>query len=73
MKLDVEGSELEALEGLGSRIDRVNVIVGELHGKVVDEAKFYRFVESKGFRRVKRTDAREEGVHLFELARVHPS
>jgi FkbM family methyltransferase len=69
LKLDVEGSELDVVEGLGSLIDDVGVIVGELHERMVDEAKFYRYVESKGFRRVKRSGAREEGVHLFELAR----
>jgi FkbM family methyltransferase len=67
LKLDVEGSELDAIEGLGSAIDSVHVIVGELHEKTVDEVRFYRYVEGKSFRLVTRTDAREEGAHHFEL------
>lgn len=69
LKLDVEGSEMEVVEGLGDRIDDVGVIVGEFHETLVDEGRFYGYLEKRGFRRVKREQPREAGVHLFELAR----
>ncbi len=70
LKLDVEGSELDVLMGLGDQLDRVDVIVGQLHEKLVDEHEFYRYTDARGFRRVKRERAREGDVHLFELARA---
>lgn len=69
LKVDVEGSELDVIEGLGPLLENVGVIAGELHERLVDEAAFYRYVESRGFKRVKRSRARENIVHLFELSR----
>lgn len=72
LKLDVEGSELDALEGLGPRIRDVGVIIGEMHERMVDPEKFYRFLGEHGFRTVHRTyfgDGRSEGVHGFEVVR----
>jgi FkbM family methyltransferase len=69
LKLDVEGSEMDVLEGLGGRLRDIRVIVGELHERFVDAAAFYRLVESFGFRRVRKRPGGEAGVHLFEVAR----
>jgi FkbM family methyltransferase len=69
LKLDIEGSELDAMESLGDFASRIGIVVGELHTSMVDEDHFYRLAESQGFHRVKREPARESGVHLFELAR----
>lgn len=69
LKLDVEGSEMDVVEGLGDRIDDIGVIVGELHETVVDETRFYGYLRERGFRLVKKERPRESGVHLFELAR----
>jgi FkbM family methyltransferase len=50
LKLDVEGSELDVLVGLGERIRDVRLLVGEVHEKLVDEGEFYRFLDEHGFR-----------------------
>lgn len=75
LKLDIEGSELDALKGLGERIRDVNVIVGEVHEAIVDEAAFYRFLEEHGFRVLWKKffrESREQQVHGFEAARIDP-
>jgi FkbM family methyltransferase len=73
LKIDVEGSELDLLLGLGDRIDRVAVIVGELHERFVDEVAFYGLLERHGFRILQRRPAAgEEGVHLFEAGAADP-
>src|SRR5262245_22955584 len=76
LKLDVEGSELDALRGLGDRLSRVNVISGEVHEKLVDQDEFYTFLEQAGFEVVVKQYPRhagpEEGVHQFEAVRVAP-
>ena len=72
LKIDVEGSELDALKGLGARLETVQVIVGEMHETLVDEAAFYRFLEDRGFRRVRKEyygSGQADGVHAFEVAR----
>lgn len=69
LKLDVEGSELDVLEGMERRLDRVHIIVGELHETLVDGTRFYSLLERHGFRRVRRAESHESGVHLFEVAR----
>jgi FkbM family methyltransferase len=72
LKIDVEGSERDLLTGLGDRLDAVQVIVGELHETLVDEAEFYRYLEGRGFRRVRKEyygSGKAEGVHVFEVAR----
>jgi FkbM family methyltransferase len=69
LKLDVEGSELDVLEGLGERLADVSVIVGECHETLVDESAFYRHLERFGFRAVRRQSSSEAGVHLFEVCR----
>ena len=69
LKLDVEGSELDVLVGLGERIRDVSVIVGEVHEKLVNEAEFYRFLNQHGFRVCQKRYFREsalEHVHGFE-------
>lgn len=73
LKLDVEGSELDALRGLGDRIESVSVIVGEFHEHHVDEREFYGYLESHGFRQVRRIrypGGESIGVHTFEVARI---
>ncbi|MFN8582560.1 MAG: FkbM family methyltransferase [Gemmatimonadaceae bacterium] len=69
LKLDVEGSELDALQGLGERIRDVSVIVGEMHESLVDEGEFYGFLESRGYRLIRREPGDEADVHIFEVAR----
>lgn len=70
LKIDVEGSELAVLQGLGERIDRVKVIVGEFHERLVDEAAFYDLLRRRGFRLVARWPAHPwGGEHMFEVAR----
>ena len=72
LKVDVEGSELDLLRGLGRHLARVRVIVGEMHETLVDEGEFYAFLGAAGFERVHKTyhgNGREDGVHAFEVAR----
>jgi FkbM family methyltransferase len=59
MKLDVEGNELEALVGFGDRIECIQVIVGEIHERLLDEAKLYSFLEDRGFHLVRRIEFRD--------------
>lgn len=72
LKVDVEGSEMDLLLGLGDRLDAVQAIVGEMHETLVDEGEFYRFLGDHGFRRLRKTyygTGRDQGVHVFEMAR----
>ena len=72
LKLDVEGSELSVLRGLGDRIYDVQVLVGELHVRMVDPRIFYQFLTSKGFRIVQTRRTRHSdrlAVQLFEARR----
>ena len=72
LKLDVEGSELDLLVGLGERIRDVGVLVGEVHETVVDENEFYEFLDRQGFRVCRKRYFREstlEHVHGFEAVR----
>jgi len=77
LKLDVEGSELDALFGLGSEIEGVRVIIGELHRSAVDEHSFYEFLAQRGFRTVWTkdlpTEDEQEAVQLFEVANENAS
>lgn len=50
LKLDVEGAELEVLEGLGEAASRVARIAGEVHEAVVSVADLERWLEDHGFR-----------------------
>jgi FkbM family methyltransferase len=68
LKLDVEGSEMDVVEGLGDRVRDVGVIVGEFHETLVDEARFYGYLRERGFRVVRRQATHESGVHNFEVA-----
>jgi FkbM family methyltransferase len=70
LKVDVEGSELTVLQGLGEHLERVSVIVGECHERMVDEAAFYGFLRARGFRVVARWPAHHwKDHHMFEVAR----
>ena len=70
LKVDVEGSEMALLQGLGEHIERVNVIVGECHEGLVDQAGFYEFLRERGFRVVKKWHAHHvKDHHMFEVAR----
>jgi FkbM family methyltransferase len=76
LKIDVEGSELDVLRGLGSRLDTVRVIVGEMHETLVDEAEFYAFLAARGFHRVRHQyygSGHIDHVHVFEAIRVASS
>jgi FkbM family methyltransferase len=73
LKLDVEGSELDVLQGLGDRLADVSVIVGECHETLVDESAFYGHLARYGFRTVRRQSSSEAGVHLFEVTRQAPT
>jgi FkbM family methyltransferase len=72
LKLDVEGAELDVLEGLGSRIADVDAIVGEVHERAVKAEDFYDFLRAAGFgvRRREFRDGDVEGVHGFEALRA---
>lgn len=71
LKLDVEGSEAQVLQGLGARIADVKVIAGELHERLVDEEAFYAHLGRHGLHRISKTylvGGLEAGVHCFEVA-----
>ena len=72
LKLDVEGFEVEVLEGFGERLDDVGVIAGEAHLDVVDGDAFYGLLADRGFRVLWRKPATnpDENVELFEAART---
>jgi FkbM family methyltransferase len=73
LKIDIEGSELQALRGLGPRIRDVQVIVGEVHEAIVNEAEFYGFLAEHRFKVLwKRQfrESREQRVHGFEAVRM---
>ncbi len=73
LKLDIEGSELDALKGLGVRVRDVDVIIGEVHEAIVDEREFYDFLEQHGFRVLWKRffqESREQQVHGFEASRI---
>ena len=71
LKVDVEGSEMAIMQGLGAYIERVGVIVGELHERLVDQAAFYGFLQAHGFRVVAQWPAHNtKDHHMFEVART---
>ncbi len=72
LKLNVEGSELRALLGLGPQIENVGVIVGEIH-ETVDSGKMIEYLEKNGFR-VLPLKPTTPGKYLFEALneRMHP-
>jgi len=72
LKLDVEGSEIEVVRGFAALLPRVQVIVGEVHERLVDERAFYSLLEERGYSVVERRETRNssrEGVHMFEAVR----
>lgn len=73
LKLDVEGSELDVLRGLGTRLADVRVIIGEVHERLVDSRVFYEYLAAHGFtvlwRRYFQGGERDR-VHGFEAARL---
>lgn len=74
LKLDIEGSEMDAIHGLGKRIRDVDVIVGEVHEALIDVDAFYMELTDAGFTILWRKNFREseeQQVHGFEAARPH--
>ncbi len=72
LKLDVEGSEIDALLGLGDHLEMVRVIVGEVHERLVDATRFYDLLKSAGFEVLPQRPSRsggDDGVHQFEAMR----
>lgn len=72
LKLDVEGSELDALLGLGVHLERVRVIVGEVHERFVDQDRFYDVLDRAGFEVLHRRrplKGNADAVHHFEAVR----
>ncbi len=72
LKLDVEGSEADAVLGLGQRLADVDVIVGEMHERLVDADALYARLADAGLHLVQKQhfrDAEACGVHAFEVAR----
>ena len=72
LKLDVEGSELDVLLGLGDRLSSVRAIVAEVHERLVDTTAFYRLLADHQFTVVRREQYREaaaSGVHTMEAWR----
>ncbi len=75
LKLDIEGSELDALAGLGERLSDVSVIVGEVHDDLVDTRAFYAHLEKFSFRVLWKKEFHEgpaSHVHNFEAVRQGP-
>ncbi len=72
LKLDIEGSELKALKGLGKKLNATGVIVGEVHAAVVDPEKFKKFLETRGFR-ITKWEAADQLHTIFEAvnSQVH--
>ncbi len=76
LKLDVEGSELDVIRGLGDRLDDVDTVVGEVHEHLVDAEAFYTLLDGHGIRPVSKTyfgSGESEGVHAFEATRTPKS
>lgn len=72
LKLDVEGSEIDALAGLGTRLRDVRVIVAEVHERQIDVEAFYAVLARHEFTVVRRRYYREgeaSGVHTVEAWR----
>ena len=72
LKLDVEGSEADVIEGLGERLADVSAMVGEMHTRLVDAPALYRRLEDAGFRLLHQTTFKggeDQGVHGFEMTR----
>ena len=59
LKLDIEGSEMDAIHGLGKRIRDVDVIVGEVHEALIDVDAFYIELTDAGFTILWRKNFRE--------------
>jgi len=71
LKLDIEGGEMDALIGLGSRIKDVSVIVGEVHEAIIDAEAFYDYLSDQSFKVLwtRRFNGSErQQVHGFEAA-----
>lgn len=69
LKIDIEGSELDALKGLGDRIADVAVIVGEVHEDLIDVDGFYRYLTDRSFEILWKKGFQEgpqSHVHNFE-------
>lgn len=72
LKLDVEGSELAALAGLGDRLGQVRAIVAEVHERQIDVDAFYALLARHHFSVVRRRyyrEGQESGVHTVEAWR----
>lgn len=72
LKLDVEGAEMQVLDGLGDRLDDVQVVVGECHEREVNADEFYKRLADHGLKLVHKQyfgDGEAMGVHAFEAAR----
>jgi FkbM family methyltransferase len=74
LKLDVEGSELDVIRGLGDRLDNVGTVVGEVHEHLIDTDAFYSLLEQHGIRPVSKQyfgSGKSDGVHAFEATRTN--
>lgn len=72
LKLDVEGSEMDALAGLGTRLRDVRAIVAEVHERQIDVGAFYALLARHDFTVVRRRyyrEGEESGVHTVEAWR----
>ncbi|SLN42706.1 FkbM family methyltransferase [Ruegeria meonggei] len=73
LKLDIEGSELDVLIGLGNRINDVSVIVGEVHEAIIDPEDFFSYLREGGFKVLwtrRFHGSKEQQVHGFEAVNV---
>lgn len=71
MKIDVEGSEQALIDGLGARLADVDVMVGEFHETMVDDARFYGQLTRAGFTVRHRDKPLDDGpVHMFRVDRT---
>lgn len=72
LKLDVEGSEIDVLLGLGERLEDVRVIVAEVHEHRIDVEAFYALLAAHRFTVVRRRyylEGEANGVHTVEAWR----
>jgi FkbM family methyltransferase len=74
LKLDIEGAEMDAIEGLGKRIRDVRVIVGEVHPKIVDENEVKKKLVESGFEIIRWERGFRGGINFETINReFHPA
>lgn len=73
LKLDVEGSEMDVILGLGNKLNSVDTVVGEVHEHLIDTKEFYSLLSQHGIHQVSKQyfgSGESDGVHAFEATRT---